>query len=131
VTGSTVNRHFVLVEFEGAENFSIFKQKRAQNQQMPGWAVAVEHAFSQVSDWTWIKNDNQHSALFQSAFGMPHMTETYLIVCGRDHFLDATDLSRLAWRCDHTQVAGLKILFWTYDQLHNACSNALSAYRTP
>jgi hypothetical protein len=129
VTGSTFNRHFVLVEFEGAEENSIFKAKSAKSQQLPGWSVAVEHAFSQVSDWTWIKNDSQHSTLYQSAFGMPHMLETYLIVCGRSHFLDATDLSRLAWRCDHTQVAGLKILFWTYDQLYDACSAALSAHR--
>jgi hypothetical protein len=111
VTGSTFERHFVLVEFEGAQENSIFKAKSAKSRQLAGWSVAVEHAFSQVSDWTWIKNDSRHSALYQSAFGMPHMVETYLVVCGRSHFLDATALSRLAWRCDHTQVAGLKILF--------------------
>lgn len=129
VTGSTTEKHFVLVEFEGARRDSIFKPKRRNVQQLADWGNPLQHAFSQVSDWTWAKNDNQKSVLYQNAFGMAHMTETYLIVCGRSAFLDGIDESRLHWRSEQTMIAGRHIRFWTYDQLHENCSDAMSVFR--
>jgi hypothetical protein len=79
VVGCTARRHFVLVEFEGGQRNSIFT--RGTNQ-MRDWAPQLQHAFSQVSDWTWAKNDNQKSDLYRNAFGLPHFDETYLIICG-------------------------------------------------
>jgi hypothetical protein len=61
VAGSTAERHFVLVEFEGGSRNRIFNQKRGSSQ-LKDWSDQFEHGFSQVSDWTWAKNDSQHTA---------------------------------------------------------------------
>ncbi|MEH3148427.1 MAG: DUF4263 domain-containing protein [Methylobacterium frigidaeris] len=66
VVGCTTRAHFVLVEFESGERNSLFK--RGTNQ-MRDWAPSIQHAFSQVSDWSWAKNDNQKSDLYRNAFG--------------------------------------------------------------
>jgi hypothetical protein len=104
VTGSTVSRNFVLVEFEGGTKDSIFNGKRGTGQ-MRDWSRDVERAFSQVTDWTWVKNDSQHSVLYRNIFGLDHFSETYLIVCGRNAFLNPTSQSRLHWRSEKTTIA--------------------------
>jgi hypothetical protein len=128
VVGSTTAKHFVLVEFESGEKGSIFNQKKG-TALLRDWSNRLERAFSQVSDWSWAKNDNQKSDLYRGAFGMDHMTETYLIVCGRSRYLDAIDQSRLHWRSEKTLMASCPIRFWTYDDLHENCSDTLSAFR--
>jgi Domain of unknown function (DUF4263) len=126
VVGCTTRQHFVLVEFEGGGRNSIFK--RGTNQ-MRDWAPQLQHAFSQVSDWTWAKNDNQKSDLYRNAFGLQHFSETYLVVCGRSHFLDPVDISRLHWRSTKTMIAASPIHFWTYDDLYTQASAALDIWR--
>src|SRR5258708_16815253 len=101
VVGSTAAHHFVLVEFESGTRDSIFNQKRG-TVQMREWSPELEHGFSQVSDWSWAKNDNQHSTTYKNAFGLDHFSETYLVVCGRSTLLNATEKSRPAWRSDET-----------------------------
>lgn len=128
VVGSTTARHFVLVEFEGGTRNSIFNQKRGSGQ-MRDWSPELEHGFSQVSDWSWAKNDNQHSTTYRNAFGLDHFSETYLVVCGRSTLLTATEKSRLAWRSDKTTIASCPIHFWTYDDLHIFTSATLDVWR--
>ncbi len=124
VVGSTAERHFVLVEFEGGTRDSVFNQRRGTSQ-MRDWSSELEHGFSQVSDWSWAKNDNQHSTTYRNAFGLEHFSETYLIVCGRTTFLTTTERSRLSWRSDKTTIAACPIRFWTYDDLHAFTSATL------
>jgi hypothetical protein len=69
VVGSTTAKHFVLIEFESGEKGSIFNQKKG-TAQLRDWSNRLERAFSQVSDWSWAKNDNQKSDLYWQAFGM-------------------------------------------------------------
>ncbi len=128
VVGSTTARHFVLVEFESGERGSIFNQTRG-TARLRGWSNRLERAFSQITDWSWAKNDNQKTDLYRQAFGMDHMTETYLVVCGRSNFLDSIDKSRLHWRSEKTLIASSPIRFWTYDDLHQNCSDTLSPFR--
>jgi len=128
VIGATKERHFVLVEFEAGEKSSIFNQKKG-TAQIRDWGAPLQHAFSQVSDWSWAKNDSQKSIIFQNAFGMPLTSETYLIVCGRSEFLNEVDKSRLHWRSEKTTIAASPIRFWTYDDLYQNCSDSMSAYR--
>lgn len=66
---------------------------------------------------------------FRKILQLAHMTETYLVVCGRSSFLDPIDLSRLHWRSEKTLMASCPIRFWTYDDLHQNCSDTLSAFR--
>jgi hypothetical protein len=126
VVGCTTRRHFVLVEFEGGQRNSIFT--RGTNQ-MRDWAPQLQHAFSQVSDWTWAKNDNQKSDLYRNAFGLPHFDETYLIICGRSNGLDPVEESRLHWRSTKTLISACPIHFWTYDQLYIQAAASLDIWR--
>jgi hypothetical protein len=107
----------------------IVNQNRGTSQ-LRDWGGPLQHAFSQVSDWSWAKNDNQKSTIYQNAFGMPLMTETYLIVCGRRRFLNEVEKSRLHWRSEKTTIAACPIRFWTYDDRYDNCSNSMSAIRT-
>jgi hypothetical protein len=83
-----------------------------------------------VSDWTWAKNDNQHSDLYKNTSGLDHFSETYLIVCGRAAFLNRTERSRLHWRSENTMIASCSIRFWAYDDLYVETSAALDVWRT-
>ena len=128
VVGCTSTQHFVLVEFEASRKNSIFAFKRG-SKQLPDWGPPLQHAFSQVSDWTWAKNDNQKSELYRNAFGMSRMSETYLIVCGRSLFLDDVARSRLHWRSTKTSIASCPIHFWTYDDLYIQAVGSLDVWR--
>jgi hypothetical protein len=128
VVGSTSSRHFVLVEFEGGTRSNIFNQKRG-TAQLRDWGNEIQHAFSQVSDWTWARNDSQHSDLYRNAFGLDHFSETYLVVCGRVAFLSPPERARLHWRSEKTMIASCSIRFWTYDDLYVEASAALDVWR--
>jgi hypothetical protein len=128
VVGSTTARHFVLVELEGGTKSSIFNQRRGTNQ-LRNWGNEIQHAFSQVSDWTWAKNDSQHTTLYKNASGLTHFLETYLVVCGRTAFLNPTEVVRLHWRSEKTMIASCPIRFWTYDDLYVEASAALDVWR--
>lgn len=108
-------RHFVLIEFEGAEENSIFGP--GGTHQMRHWGQQIQHGFSQIADWSWAKNESQQSRIFQSAIGVDQSTETYVLVCGRDSSLVGHERSRLMWRHGKTSIANCRILFQTYDDL--------------
>ena len=129
VVGCTSRQHFVLVEFEGANKSSIFNQKKG-TAQLRDWGKELQHAFSQISDWTWAKNDGHQSDTYKNAFGLDRMSETYLVVCGRKAHLGTTERSRLFWRSRKTTIASCNILFWTYDDLYEQTSAALDVYRS-
>jgi antiviral defense system Shedu protein SduA len=128
VVGSTLTRHFVFVEFEGGSRSSIFNRRKG-TAQLRDWGKDLQHGFSQISDWTWAKNDGQKSDIYRNEFGLDHMSETYVVVCGRTSFLELTDRSRLHWRSEKTTIASSTIRFWTYDELHLQASAALDVWR--
>ncbi|QQP90158.1 DUF4263 domain-containing protein [Skermanella sp. TT6] len=103
VVGSSKSKHFVLVEFEGGSPNSIFNRKKG-SAQLKDWGGELQHAFSQVSDWSWAKNDNQHSVLYKNAFGSDPISETYQIVCGQRSFLGPTDSFRLCGRSEKMTI---------------------------
>ncbi len=126
VVGCSTRAHFVLVEFEGGEANSLFK--RGTNQ-MRDWGNQLQHGLGQISDWTWAKNDNQHTTTYQNLFGLTQFSETYLIICGRDGHLSATEKSRLSWRHTKTLIAASPVYFWTYDDFYIQASAALDVWR--
>ena len=95
---------------------------------MRDWSRKVEHAFSQVTDWSWVKNDAQHSVIYKNIFGLDHFSETYLIVCGRNAFLNSTGQSRLHWRSEKTTIASCPIKFWTYDDFYDEAFAVLEIF---
>lgn len=106
---------FVLCEFEGAEETSLFR--RSGTVAMRAWSREVEHGLSQVVDWSWLKNDQQHSVAYRQAFESDHVVETYVVVCGRFDGLGALELSRLHWRSNKSSIATDLVLLQTWDDL--------------
>jgi len=128
VAGNLVTRHFVLVEFEGAEQNSVFGP--GGTNQMRYWGNQIQHGFSQIADWSWAKNDSQHSRIFQSALGVDESSETYVLICGRLRSLVDHEQSRLFWRHRKTSIANCRILFQTYDDLAEHFESALDFARS-
>jgi Domain of unknown function (DUF4263) len=128
VAGNPARKEFVLVEFEGAKEHSIFGPSGTN--QMRNWGSQVQHGFSQIADWSWAKNESQHSGIFQSALGADDSTESYVLVCGRDSSLMGHERSRLLWRHSKTAIAGCRVLFQTYDDLAEHFESCLDFVRS-
>jgi hypothetical protein len=128
VAGSTLRKEFVLVEFEGAEQNSIFGPSGTN--QMRHWGGQIQRGFSQIADWSWAKNESQHSKIFQSALGADESTESYVLICGRDSSLVDHERSRLLWRHSKTAIAGCRVLFQTYDDLAEHFESTLDFVRS-
>lgn len=128
VVGNLNSCNFVLVEFEGGQDNSIFGP--SQTNQMKDWSKQINHGFSQIVDWSWAKNDNHHTQVFKNAFGCNAVGELYILVCGRRDSLDAVESSRLRWRSDNTLIGGSKVLCMTYDDLIAHFEGTLALWRT-
>lgn len=128
VAGIPSKKEFVLVEFESGEANSIFNSSKTN--QMRNWGSPLQRGFSQISDWSWAKNDSQKSSIFQSAFECPEFQETYVLICGRKHDLIDTEPSRLFWRHQKTTISGSKVLFQTYDDLAEFFESCLDIFRS-
>ena len=128
VAGSSQRGEFVFVEFEGAEENSIFGPSGTQ--QMRNWATQIQHGFSQIADWSWAKNEAQHSRIYKSTLGADESTESYVLICGRDSSLIDYERSRLFWRHTSTQVGGRRVLFQTYDDLAEHFESTLDFFRS-
>jgi hypothetical protein len=127
VVGDIKKKKFLWVEFEGGEENSIFGPKKTN--QMREWGAQLQHGFSQISDWTWAKNDNQQSKVLQSNFGCTEMSEEFVLICGRSDSLDSTELSRLEWRRKTTAIAGARVQFLIYDDLIDHFDAQMDVYR--
>jgi Domain of unknown function (DUF4263) len=128
IAGSPSRKEYVLVEFEGAEEYSIFGPSGTN--QMRHWGSQIQHGFSQIADWSWAKNESQHSRIFQAALGVDESTESHVLICGRDSSLIDHERSRLLWRHSKTAIAGCRVLFQTYDDLAEHFESALDFVRS-
>jgi hypothetical protein len=115
VVGSAEQGKFVLVEFEGAERNSLFGPRHTH--QIRDWGRQLERGISQAVDWSWAKNDVQHTSVYKNAFACERVSELYVVVCGRDASMDAIERSRFEWRAGRTSIGGSRILCLTYDDL--------------
>lgn len=127
IVGSASSRHFTLVEFEGGEDHSLFGPK--QTNQMRDWGNQVQHALGQIVDWSWAINDSQKSIVLINALGYAEFSRTYVVVCGVEGSMDATERSRLNWLSDHCKVTDTRVLFMTYDDLVLHFEGHLDIYR--
>jgi hypothetical protein len=120
VLGNHQTRSFVLVEFEGAEEQSLFSNSE-RAKQYRSFARPLKHGFSQVVDWAWLKSDNPHATTLTNAFGGPIHNSAYLLVCGRDRgMLDDLERRRFEFRRHKTRVDGVSVLTLTYDGMVSA-----------
>jgi hypothetical protein len=128
VVGNSITGKFVLVEFEGGEDNSIFGP--SSTNQMRDWSRQLHHGFGQIVDWSWAKNDNQHTQVFKNAFGSEITSELYVLICGRRDSMSPVEVNRLQWRSDKTIIGGAKVLCMTYDDLVLFFDGTLALWRT-
>jgi len=67
-------------------------------------------------DWAWrIEHERQPSVTLQPIFGTNNPKVHYLLVIGRDHWLDDASHARLDWRRRDNGIQGQLTTIWTYD----------------
>jgi Shedu protein SduA, C-terminal len=113
---------------KGGEEHSIFGPSGTN--QMRDWSTQLHHGFGQIVDWSWAKNDNQHTEVYKNAFGCERVSELYVLICGRQDSMSKIECGRLEWRSDKTIVGGAKVLCMTYDELVSFFDATLGIWRT-
>jgi hypothetical protein len=113
--GDSRTGQFTLVELEDASAESIFRPL-SRTRAFPQWSSRYEAGFSQLVDWAWrIEQERQPSVTLQPIFGTTNLRIHYLLVIGRDHWLDDAAGARLDWRRRHNGIQGELTTIWTYD----------------
>lgn len=129
VIGNDAHRAFGLIEFEGAEETSIFDKKRTA--QYRYWSKDIEHGFSQVVDWAYFEADKPGDAALHDNFGGPIKKSTYLVICGRDHGINGKlEEGRFNFRRRYVQIQGIAASVYTYDQMTAGMTDNLEAWKT-
>jgi hypothetical protein len=128
VLGNDGQRRFGLIEFEDAEANSIFKRGTTQYR---SWSPRIEHGFSQILDWAWVRSDHPNDSVLLAGFGGPITTSAYAVVCGRDASLaDDVERKRFKHRRDYLKVEGQPALVLTYDEMVRSMDDNLAAAKT-
>jgi hypothetical protein len=125
VLGNDALRQFVLVEFEDAMSNSIFKKGTRQYRY---WSPRIEHGFSQIVDWAWVRSDHPNDSVLVAGFGGRIEASAYAVICGRKTSLkDETEEKRFAHRRASLKVEGHPALVLTYDEMVRHMEDNLSA----
>ena len=123
VLGNDSQRRFGLIEFEDAEENSIFKGGTAQYRY---WSPRLEHGFGQILDWAWVRSDHPNDTVLLSGFGGSIAASAYAVICGRDASLrDDVERKRFRHRRDFLRVEGQPALVLTYDEMVRDMENNL------
>lgn len=128
VLGNHNQRRFALIEFEGAETNSIFSQRAKQSRL---WARQIEHGYSQIIDWAWVRADHPTNSVLTNAFGGAIGVNGYAVVCGRDASLRGDlEHKRFEYRRQYAKVEGLPAQVLTYDGMVRRMDEILEALKT-
>ena len=104
---------------------SVFK---AGTRQYRHWSPRIEHGFSQIIDWAWVRSDHPNDSVLVAGFGGRIVTSAYAVVCGRKMSLrDDTEEKRFAHRRASLKVEGQPALVLTYDEMLRHMEDNLSA----
>jgi hypothetical protein len=129
VLRSRARERVFFVEFEGGRPASIFG--RTGTSQLREWSREIEHATSQIIDWSWALSDAARSRVLSENLGAGPLNVEYLVVCGRDASLDSELLrERFVYRHARLNIAGSAAVFFTYDGLLREIGHALAEFRT-
>ena len=114
-SGDSKANAFTLIEFEDANEYSIFK-KAAQGRSVRAWATRFEHGFSQLVDWAWrLADEGSKSTAYQMIFGSADATIHFMLIVGRDADLSDNDAARLRWRARYVSFGSFKMACFTFD----------------
>ena len=127
--GNDNQRGFLLVEFEGAEEFSLFGKKGTiQNRD---WSNQLEHGFGQVVDWACLLSEHKQGSLIQNNFGGPIQSCAFLVICGRDKGITGPlEKARLNYRREYVRIEGISSQVLTYDEMISSMRDNLELWKT-
>ncbi len=115
--GQSTTADFTIIELENAESDSIFRTRRGQRA-FPYWSNRFEAGFSQLVDWAWrIEHERPPAVTLEPIFGTTDPEIHYVLIIGRDQYLDAASRARLKWRRKNNSIANRLTTIWTYDDL--------------
>lgn len=128
---------FCFIEIEDANPTSIFVERRPdQYNGLMGrapyydWSGRFEHGASQIIDWIRILKDSEKTDDFRAHFGSANKFEAeFVLVIGRDEYLDEDQKERLAWRTKNLRAGDYKIRCITFDQVVDEAGYELTTYR--
>ena len=124
VLGNDGLRQFGLIEFEDAMPDSIFRKGTKQYRY---WSPRIEHGFSQIVDWAWVRSDHPNDSVLVAGFGGRIGTSTYAVICGRTMSLrDDMEEKRFAHRRASLRVEGQPAVVLTYDEMVRTMEDNLS-----
>ena len=116
VVGDLDSKHFCFIEFEDANNDSIFKSKQGKFKKE--FAPRFEHGYSQIIDWLQeLYHQRGNATKMIERFGHFQIGYSACLVIGRDAFLDESDKIRFNWRSDYVKIDSKEVLVLTYDEL--------------
>lgn len=129
---------FCFIEIEDAKQKSIFVERRPDEfNGLKGrppyydWANRFEHGTSQIIDWIRILKDAEQTDDFRSHFGSANGFEAeFILVIGRDEYLDNAQKERLKWRSKNVVTGGYKIRCMTFDQVLEEAEYELTTYHS-
>ena len=128
VLGNNGTRRFGLIEFEDADANSIFKPGTSQYRY---WSDRIEHGFSQIIDWAWVRADHPNDSVLVAGFGGSITASAYAVICGRDASLqDDVEHKRFRHRRDHLKIEGQTALVLTYDEMVRYMEDNLAVAKT-
>ncbi len=125
--GQSTTADFTIIELENAEPDSIFKVRKGQRA-YPSWSGRFEAGFSQLVDWAWrIEHERPPAVTLEPIFGTADPDIHYVLIIGRDRYLDASGRARLKWRRRNNGLANRVTTVWTYDDLLSFVSRRVDA----
>lgn len=128
VVGHLQKQRFVLVEFEDGKTNSLFGPK--ETNQMRDWSSRFEHGFGQLVDWAWASADVGNTRVFQNAFECTDVYPIFVLICGRDAFMNVTERQRFNWRTENVGLGGAKATCLTYDGLFQFLQATIEAIKS-
>ncbi|MCY9850386.1 Shedu anti-phage system protein SduA domain-containing protein [Pectobacterium jejuense] len=129
-------RKFCFIEIENASPKSIFVERKPdQYNGLLGrapyydWSARFEHGASQIIDWIRVLKDAEKTDDFRAHFGSANKFEAeFILVIGRDEYLDDDQKERLAWRTKNLRAGDYKIRCITFDQVIDEVEYEFTTY---
>jgi hypothetical protein len=127
VVGDSTTNRYCFIEFENANERSIFDKKK--NKYAPEWGARFDHGFSQIIDWFWKLDDVKSTVDWKDRFGDKATVSYYaILVVGRDTSLGYRETHRKQWRLDKVKIDSREILCLTFDQLYKDLNQRIQNY---
>ena len=111
--GNSTTNTYCLIELEDAKKDSIFAKKPVRH---PKFSDRINRGQSQIEDWIWkIDSLKNNSNEIKELFDSDHPTITYLLIIGRNHFIERHSLKE---RFKFKKEMHSKIMkYLTYDEV--------------